>query len=123
MLRCGGDAIVVNESVQGYLKNLGSRRHHDRSESIHEEKVRAWQYRRAAAHAGFPAKAFMPSYFVTSVTGAKIHPETRFHGIALALSAVGRRSPRPVEKVMALGLAPAQHPLGFPFNAVLSKRP
>lgn len=120
VLRPGGRAVIVNEAVEGYLKRLGSRRHHDRNQEIHEEKIRYSQYRSAIKRSGLKLQPFVPHYFLERLK-EPLHRETRFYHVASVVSAVIRRYPSVGSITLRLGRVPAQVILGFPFNAVLVK--
>ena len=120
VLRPGGRAIVVNEAVEGYIKKLGSRHHHDRDEQIHEEEIRYTAYRSAIKSSGLTFKPFVPRYFLERLQGS-VHRDTRFYWIARALSEVACRNPAAATTMLKASRGPASAILGFPLNAVVAK--
>lgn len=122
VLQPGGKVLLLNELVAGYLKALGSRRTHDRSELIHEERIPYLRYRRAIRSAGFDYDGFFPQHFVSKLTAeGGVHPQTRFAPVAKALSWVWGRQPAVARSFSELAMPAAQAVLGFPMNAVLTK--
>ena len=121
VLKVGGKAMILSDPISGILKRLGGSLGHDRHALINENVYSIFRYHRAFKGAGFEPKYLFSKHYDLRLKFRKHHPDARFARIGNLLSLlwkneIFRRG------LIRFGLWPAHIIMGFPMNAILTKK-
>lgn len=121
VLKHGGHCLMINDPIDGLLKNIGSVAEYDRHDHINENEYGLIRYNKMFKKSGFKYKHLFSDYYDQKLLKAKIHPDTRFALIASLVAGLWKISAfRWLIKKYFLSIA--QLIFGFPLNVVLYKR-
>lgn len=120
VLKSGGQCLMINDPIDGIIKQLGSDMTHDRHDHINENEYGLFRYNRMFRNSGFRYKHLFSDFYDQKLLNAKIHPDTRFAAVAKIVAALWKVGPiRAIFKKYFLWAA--QFIFGFPMNVVLYK--